>query len=234
MKKACQRTLDDLGLDYLDLYLIHFPISLEFVDFDKKYPPEWVNMDGKMVLTKQDITETWKEMEHLKNIGMVTSIGVSNFNSALLRQIYNISRHPPETMQIELHPYLSQEKLIKQCREYGMEIMGFSPLGAKSYFELNMATHDQDLTNHFSILGLSVKYGKTAVQILLRWGVQRGTIPICKSSSSGHMLENIDIFDFWLETSDMDLIDGLNKDKRFNDPGEFCLAAFGTFCPIYD
>ena len=231
---ACRKTLDDLGLDYLDQYLIHFPISLEYVSFEDKYPPEWTNKDGKMVLVKQDLAKTWKAMESLKDMGLVHEIGLSNFNSALLRQICNIARHQPTVMQVELHPYLTQEKFLKQCQEYGMEVTGFSSLGAKSYFELSMADESQDLVDHPTIIGLSGKYGKTPVQMLLRWGIQRGTIPICKSCHPEHMHENFNIFDFSIEELDMSRITGLNKNLRFNDPGEFCLSAFGTFCPIYD
>ena len=231
---ALKKTLTDLQLDYLDLYLIHFPISLEYIPFEKKYPPEWVNLDNKMVLCSQDLTETWKAMEELYNTKLVRYIGISNFNSSILRQIINTSSIKPHVIQLELHPYLSQPRMIKLCQDLKINIQAYSPLGAKSYIELNMANTLQDLTNNLLIIEISKKYNKTPVQILLRWAIQRKTTPICKASSNEHMRENLDIFDFSLSLVDMELINSLNKNIRFNDPGKFCLEAFGTFCPIYD
>ncbi len=196
---AFKRTLDDLKLDYLDLYLIHFPISLEFVPFNDKYPPEWVNLENKMVLKNVNINDTWKQMENLVKINNVKEIGVSNFNTALLTQIMNSSEIKPTHLQIELHPYLQQKNMLKFAQEtYNLEIIGFSPLGAKSYLEINMAKEYQDLTKHQIIINLAKKYKKSTVQILLRWAIDRNTIPICKSNNIEHIKENIDIFDFRL------------------------------------
>ena len=97
-----------------------------------------------------------------------------------------------------------------------------------------MAEPIQDLTNHSLIHSISKKYNKSPVQILLRWAIQRKTNPICKSSSNIHMIENSDIFDFSISNMDMKDINMLNKHFRFNDPGKFCLEAFGNYCPIYD
>ena len=232
---ALKKTLSDLQLEYLDLYLIHFPISLEYVPFfDEKYPPEWVNRDNKMVLYSQDLSLTWKSMEKLYKNGLIRQIGISNFNSSLLRQLINSSSIKPHAIQIELHPYLTQQRMIKLCEEYKMDIYAYSPLGAKSYIELNMAEPIQDLTNHSLIHSISKKYNKSPVQILLRWAIQRKTNPICKSSSNIHMIENSDIFDFSISNMDMKDINMLDKHHRFNDPGKFCLEAFDTYCPIYD
>ena len=231
---AFKKSLSDLKLDYLDLYLIHFPISLEYVPIDKKYPPEWTNLEDKMILQEQDLTDTWREMENIYNLGLSKQIGVSNFNSSLLRQIVNTSKIVPHAIQIELHPYLIQKNMLKLCKEYNMEVIAYSPLGAKSYLELNMATELQDLTKHDLIIHLSKYYKKSPVQILLRFAVERSIIPICKSSTMLHMEENINIFDFSLTELDFERIMKLDIKLRFNDPGKFCLEAFGTFCPIYD
>ncbi len=187
-----------------------------------------------MVLQPQDLSETWKAMEELYQQKLVKSIGVSNFNSALLRQIINSSSIPPEAIQIELHPYLSQERMLTMCRQLQIPVIAYSPLGAKSYIELEMATNLQDLCSHQIILQLSQQHGKSPVQILLRWAIQRKTIPICKSSSEKHMIENLDIFDFSLSLGEMDSIRDLNQNLRFNDPQKFCLEDFETLCPIYD
>ena len=108
-----------------------------------------------MVLQPQDLSETWKAMEELYRQKLVQSIGVSNSNSALLRQIINSSSIPPEAIQIELHLYLSQEWMLSMCSQLQIPVIAYSPLGAKSYIELEMATSLQDLCSHQIILQLS-------------------------------------------------------------------------------
>lgn len=92
---ALDKCLEDLGLDYVDEFLIHFPISMEFVPFDEKYPPEWLNSEGKMVLVKNDINATWRAMEALVETGKTRFIGLSNFNCQNIRQIKSIARIQP-------------------------------------------------------------------------------------------------------------------------------------------
>ena len=112
--------------------------------------------------------------------------------------------------------------MLTMCRQLQIPVIAYSPLGAKSYIELEMATSLQDLCSHQIILQLSQQHGKSPVQILLRWTIQRKTIPICKSSSEKHMIENLDIFDFSLSLGEMESIGNLNQNLRFNDPGKFC------------
>jgi D-xylose reductase len=97
-----------------------------------------------------------------------------------------------------------------------------------------MAIPEDSLLDHRIIQCLALNYGKSAAQILLRWGVQRGTSVIPKTSSPDRMAENLNIFDFELSAQDMDAISSLDQARRFNDPGVFCESAFGTFCPIYE
>uniref|UniRef100_A0A7S2I4B2 NADP-dependent oxidoreductase domain-containing protein n=1 Tax=Helicotheca tamesis TaxID=374047 RepID=A0A7S2I4B2_9STRA len=231
---AMDRSLRDLGLDYVDEYLIHFPISMEFVPFEKKYPPEWTNLDGKMVVVKNDINETWKAMESLVDAGKARCIGVSNFNCQHIRQVLSVARIRPTSLQIECHPHLSQEKIIRFAREAGMRVTVFSPLGGTSYISLNMATQDDLLFNNPLLRVLTAKYGKTTAQIMLRWAVQRNTLPISKTSSVKRMEENQALFDFYLHREDVLEINRLNLNRRYNDPGEFCEGGMGTFCPIYE
>lgn len=231
---ALDRCLQDLGLDYVDEFLIHFPISMEFVSFDEKYPPEWQNMNGEMVLVKNDITATWKAMENLVASGKTRFIGLSNFNCQHIRQVLSTAKIRPTSLQIECHPHLSQSKLIRFARDSGIRVSAFSPLGGTSYISLDMATGDDLLFENPSVVGISKRYNKTAAQVMLRWSIQRNTLPISKSSSLGRMQENRAIFDFYLTKEEMDAIDSLNKSRRYNDPGVFCEAGMGTFCPIYE
>jgi len=231
---ALDRCLQDLGLDYVDEFLIHFPISMEFVPFEQKYPPEWTNMNGEMVLVKNDITATWKAMETLVDNGKTLNIGVSNFNCQHIRQVLSIARIRPTSLQIECHPHLSQQKLIRFAREAGIRVSAFSPLGGTSYISLDMATKSDLLFENDSILAISKRHNKTAAQVMLRWSIQRNTLPISKSSNFGRMQENRALMDFYLTKEEMDAIDSLNKNHRYNDPGVFCEEGMGTFCPIYE
>mmetsp|Transcript_21635 Transcript_21635/g.45172 ORF Transcript_21635/g.45172 Transcript_21635/m.45172 type:complete len:393 (-) Transcript_21635:145-1323(-) len=231
---ALARTLEDLQLDYVDEYLIHFPITMEYVSFEDKYPPEWHNMQGKMVVLNHDIGETWKAMEELHGEGKCKEIGVCNFSTQLLRQLLSGCTVRPSTLQIELHPENSQQRLVRFAREQGMRVTAFSIFGGTSYVELGGATMSESLLQNKTIQDIANGKNKTPAQILVRWACQRGTLPLCKSSKAERMVQNRDIFDFYLTPSDMEKIDGLNKNRRYNDPGDFCEAAFGTYCPIYE
>jgi len=231
---ACQRSLTDLQLSYLDEYLIHFPISMEFVPFEKKYPPEWVNLDGKMVVVPNDICATWKAMEDLVSNGMAKTIGVCNFSIQLLRQIFSTCTIRPSTLQVELHPQNSQQKLARFAHENGMNITAFSAFGSVSYVVLSMSTEEDSLFSNPKIVKIAEAKKKTPAQILIRWAMERGVFPLTKTVNRNRMKENRDVFDFSLTSDDMAVINGLNENRRYNDPGVFCELAFGTFCPIYE
>lgn len=229
---ACQKSMQDLGLDYLDEYLIHFPISMEYVPIDQKYPPEWTNLDGKMVLVLNDMCATWAAMEDLLDRGLVRRIGVCNFTIQLLRQILSTCRIRPTTLQVELHPHNSQQHLIRFARDAGIHVTAFSVLGASSYLELDMATSADMLLTNPVVVQIAEAHRKTPAQILLRWALQRNTFPLSKTTS--RMEENRNVFDFYLTGHDMTALNGLNQNRRYNDPGAFCEPGMGTFCPIYE
>jgi len=137
-------------------------------------------------------------------------------------------------LQIETHPHNTQEKLIRFARECGIRVTAFSVMGASSYLELDMATPEEMLVRDKTVADIAASKGKSAAQILIRWAVQRNTLPLSKTCTVHRMRENRDVFDFYLTPSEMRRISGLNKNRRYNDPGVFCEAAFGTFCPIYE
>jgi D-xylose reductase len=235
---ALERTLSDLQLEYLDLYLIHFPISLQFVPFDTRYPPEWVfepEAESPMMKTsKVPLNETWGAMEEMRSQGLTKQIGVCNYTSGLLHDLMSYAKHKPDVLQIESHPYLTQERLIRLAKNYGLAVTAFSPLGASSYFELDMAREGESVLETSVVKEIADRLGKTSAQVVLRWGVQRGTSIVPKSTRVERMKENLNIFDFELSTEDMLSISALNQNRRFNDPGHFCEDAFNTFYPIYD
>lgn len=235
---ALEKTLEDLGVDYLDSYLIHFPIAQPFVPFETRYPPEWIFDPEASVPVMETapvpLFETWQAMEALVEKGLVKNIGVCNYSSGLLNDLMSYAKIKPSELQIESHPYLTQERLIRLAKDYSLSVTTFSPLGALSYLELQMADALESVLTQDVVVNAAQRVNKTPAQVALRWGVQRGCTIIPKSSKVERLQENIDIFDFELTAQEMDDISALNQNRRFNDPGDFCEAAFNKFFPIYD
>lgn len=208
---------------------------MDYVPIDKKYPPEWTNLEGKMVLAPNDMMATWRAMEDLVHAGKIRNIGVCNFGIQLLRQVIATCRIRPTTLQIELHPHNSQAHLVRFAHDTGMHVTAFSVLGAASYLELDMASSNDILLYDDPIVNsIANRHRKSPAQILIRWALQRNTLPLCKTSRPERMKENRDVFDFFLSGKDMQALNGLNKNRRYNDPGEFAEPGMGTFCPIYE
>ena len=238
VRAACERTLKDLRLSELDLYLIHFPIALQYVDFDTRYPPEWIADPAaeNPVMTPDAVplSDTWGAMEELVHAGLVKEIGVCNYNTGLLHDLMAYSQIKPAMLQIESHPYLTQERLLRAAAQYDMAVTAFSPLGALSYLELNMADMGESVLEQAAVKEAAARVDRTSAQVVLRLGIQRGTAVIPKTSRVERLKENQLLFDFELNEAEMSAISALNRNRRFNDPGHFCEEAFGTFFPIYD
>lgn len=234
VRAACEKSLSDLGLDYLDLYLVHFPIALEYVPFDKMYPPGWTGGKDSMTPIKVPYADTWKAMEELVDAGLVKRIGVCNLTSSSLRDVLSYARIRPAVHQIEVHPYLTQNKLVRFCQEEDIAVTAFSPFGADSYIQLDRAVENERLLTHPVLEKIAQTHHKTTAQVALRWAMQRGTIPIPKTQSPEHLRENFDLFEFTLGEEELAAITALDQHRRFNDPGVFGEPNFNTFYPIYD
>lgn len=172
---ACERSLLRLGLPYVDLYLIHWPVEGQSND-------------------------TWKAMIQLLKEGKTRAIGVSNYEIFHLQEILENFDVLPSVNQIEFHPFLYQEKLLEFCKINNIQLAAYSPL-----------TRGQKL-DHPTLVGLAKKYGKTSAQLLIRWSLPHGLIVIPKSIRENRMRENIQVFDFQLEETDMKLLNSLNED----------------------
>jgi D-xylose reductase len=238
VEAACRRTLQDLGVEYLDLYLIHFPISLQFVDFETRYPPEWFfdpsAAQPKMQIDPVPLSDTWIAMEALQKKGLVKNIGICNYSSGLLHDLMAYAEIKPAMLQIESHPYLTQESLIRAAQSYGIAVTAFSPLGALSYVSLDMASENESVLQQQAVIAAAKRLQRSPAQVVLRWGIQRGTAVIPKTINPDRLKENLALFDFELSDEEMAAISALNQNRRFNDPGVFCDLAFNTFYPIYD
>lgn len=238
VRPALERSLRDLGLDYLNLYLIHFPIAQEFVPFETRYPPGWFLDPAApkpgMKFARVPLAETWGAMEELIGAGLVRHIGVCNYGTALLRDLLSYARIRPAVLQIELHPFLTQEKLVRFARESGLAVTAFSPLGAQSYYSIGMAEPAESVFDHHTIRDIAWLHGRSPAQIVLRWAIQRGTSVVPKTTRPERLRENLALHDFELSAEEMAAISALNRNRRFNDPGVFAEKAFNTFCPIYE
>ena len=238
VRPAVERSLRDLGLEYLDLYLVHFPIALQYVPFETRYPPEWTHdpaaNEPRMEPIAVPLADTWRAMEDLVSAGLVRRIGLCNCTIALIRDLLAAARIRPAVLQVELHPFLTQEKLLRFCRESSIAVTAFSPLGAPSYVPLGMATAAESVLEHPVVTGIAAAVGRTPAQVVLRWGMQRGTAVIPKTSRPERLRENLAACEFTLAAEQMQAIAALDRGRRFNDPGDFCERAFGTFFPIYE
>jgi len=234
VRTACEKSLADLGLDYLDLYLVHFPIALEYVPFDEMYPPGWTAGKNAMSPIKVPYADTWRAMEELVDAGLVKRIGVCNLTTSSLRDVLSYARIKPAVHQIELHPYLTQSAMVRYCQDEDIAVTAFSPFGADSYLPLDMAGEDERVLTNPVLLEIAEAHGRTTAQVALRWAMQRGTIPIPKTQSSQHLRENLDLFEFALSEEEFAAITALDQHRRFNDPAVFGEHAFNTFYPIFD
>lgn len=174
VKSAFERTLNNLGTDYLDLYLIHWPLP------EPGYA-EWRQLDK----------ETWRAMEELYEAGKIRAIGLSNFLPHHIENILKDCRVRPAVDQIEYHPGYSQEAVVNYCRESGILVQAWSPIGRSRVL-------DEPLVKE-----LAAKYGVSPAQICLKFAVQRNIIPLPKSSSEDRMRENLDLYSFELEPDDI-------------------------------
>ncbi|XP_036615548.1 prostaglandin-E(2) 9-reductase-like [Trichosurus vulpecula] len=210
VRPALEETLKNLQLDYLDLYIIHFPISL-------KPGKDLMPMDEnqKVIGDSVDLCDTWEAMEKCKDAGLVKSIGVSNFNRRQLEMILNKTglKHKPVCNQVECHPYLNQSKLLEFCKSKDIILVAYSALGSQ---------REAPWTEQFPtvledpVLGaIAKKHNRSPAQVALRYQIQRGVVVLAKSFTEKRIKENFQVFDFQLTPEDMKAIDGLNKNPRY-------------------
>lgn len=178
-KSSFEQSLKDLGLDYVDLFLIHWPRPMKFRD-------NWQKANA----------ETWKAMEELYEGGKIRAIGVSNFMPLHLSALFDTAKIAPMVNQIRLCPGCTQDEVVRYSREKGMILEAYSPLGTGRIFDAD------------DIMFLSSKYGKSIAQISIRWSLQMGFLPLPKSVNEERIRSNIDVFDFELSDEDMEFLSG--------------------------
>jgi len=211
------------GIDYFDLFIVHFPVALKYVDPSVRYPPGWEDENGKVTPSKAPIQETWQAMESLVEKGLAKSIGVSNFQGSLLLDLLRYAKIRPATLQIEHHPYLVQNTLTTLAEAEGIKVTAYSSFGPQSFIELgwDKAKDTPVLFEHPVITKLAEKYKKTPAQVLLRWATQRGIAVIPKSNNAKRLEQNLDVTSFEMEKGEVAEISGLDKNLRFNNPTDY-------------
>ncbi|KAJ5978789.1 hypothetical protein N7501_002131 [Penicillium viridicatum] len=218
---------DSWGLGYIDLFLMHFPCALKYIDPTvREYPAWWMDETGTVTPDNVPIRETWEAMETLVDSGIAHSIGVSNFQAQSLYDIKTYARHPISALQIEHHPYLVQSELIQMAQENGIAVTAYSSFGPQSFVELPPAFSKRArgiplLFEAGPVRVVAEKYGVSAARVLLRWATQRGIAVIPKSNDRTRLAENLDVLDFQMTDEEIEAISGLDRGLRFNDPGSY-------------
>lgn len=207
---AMRKSLENFGLDYVDLYLIHTPIGYEHREPEELLPKD---KDGNLAFSDVDYLDTWKAMEKLVDLGLTKSIGVSNFNSEQITRILENCRIKPVTNQVECSATLNQKKLTAFCKERDITVTAYSPLTRPHSYAADSNLPKPALLDD-RVKKIGEKYGKTSAQIVLRYLVQLGVIPIPKSSNENRIKENINIFDFELNNEEVALMDTFHTGQR--------------------
>lgn len=195
-KAAFERTLNRLQMDYVDLYLIHWPRQTE-------NDQNWKEVD----------LDTWRAMEELYKEGKIKGLGLSNFLPHHIENILENASVKPVVDQLELHPGYTQEAAVRYCQEHDIRVQAWSPLGRGKE-----VLWGNDILNQYA-----EKYGKSLAQISLRFLVQKGIIPLVKSSAMERMKQNQDIFDFEISKEDMSMLNNMPQTTWLGEHPDFAI-----------
>ena len=205
-ESCIKKSLKNLDMDYIDLYLIHWP---KFFDYDKK--------GNKINLVP--LHKIWPIMESFVEKGYTKYIGVSNFNVQSLLNLLSFCKIKPLVNEIEFHPYLFQKQLVNFCRREDIILFGYNPLVKGCYCADTAEENMRNLLGEKIIVDLSKKYNKTVGQIVLNWSISREVIPIPMTSNLHRMKENLGSTEFIMDKNDLKKIDELNRNQRYGQSG---------------
>ncbi|KAK0182931.1 hypothetical protein PV327_001015 [Microctonus hyperodae] len=209
VEKWIKKSLKALQLNYLDLYLIHTPFTFEEVG-DELHPFD-ENGNIKIDSSTNHIT-IWAEMEQQVLVGRTKAIGLSNFNIDQINRILSIAQQPISNLQIELHAYFQQSSLVQFCNDKNIIVTAYSPLGSRGF--VNLLGKESVIPNIMEndvVVKIAKKHDKSPAQVALRFINQKGIVAIPKSTNSTRIKENIDIFNFQLDSEDMEALTALDQ-----------------------
>ncbi|KAG5744123.1 hypothetical protein H9Q69_010034 [Fusarium xylarioides] len=207
VKWSFENSLKNFGLDYIDLFLVHWPIAAEK---DEDYKPK-IGPDGKYVI-KKDLTEnpepTWRAMEEIYASGKARAIGVSNWTVEGLKKLLSFAKVKPAVNQIEIHPFLPNEELVKFCQENDILPAAYSPLGSQN----QVPTTGEKVRTNETLNAVAERSGNTLAQVLLAWGLRRGYAVLPKSSTPSRIESNFQVPN--LSDEDFEAIQSVAKGRH--------------------
>ncbi|KAI0378789.1 Aldo/keto reductase [Hypomontagnella monticulosa] len=214
---AVNITLRDLQVDYLDLYLIHWPVAFQKGATDEERFP--INPENEQVhVIDVPIEDTWKAMEALVKKGKIRTIGVSNFTQEKIERLWKTATIKPAVNQIEIHPYFQQSAFVTWMQENGIVVEAYSPLGNNIY---NLPRGVDDPKIH----EIAARLGKQPAQVIINWTVQRNIVVLPKSVTPERIAANLETFE--LPKDAMDQISSLDRNHRYNFPARLGVNIFG-------
>lgn len=246
VRPAVEKILKDLDMDYLDLLYIHFPLPFKAVDVNdaEHYPPGFFTpnqltkgQENIIELENVPLYKTWEALEALYHptSGKIRNLGLSNCQGVLIQDLLFGCKVKPQFLQIEIHPYLPQWRLVEWCHLHNIQVTAYSTFGSQSFIELQSATAENcvNLLDHDLIKKIAAKYyGASNAEVLLQWAVQRKLCIIPKSNNVKRLESNLNFsskFPNKLSDEDMEKIASLENGTRFNDPWDWNNMKFPTF-----
>lgn len=206
---AARRSLEDLRLEALDLYLVHWPIGVRRDVVMARSASDFATGDDVA------LAETWRGMEEVAELGLARAIGVSNFSARKLRDVAASARRRPEVDQVEVHPYLQQRELLAACAAEGVAVTGYSPLGSPDRPAGMKRSDEVSLLEDPVIAEIAAQKGASPAQVLIAWQLHLGLSVIPKSVDPTRLRENLEAERLRLDESDLDEIRGLERGERY-------------------
>ena len=217
VRPALERTLGDLGLDYLDLYLVHWPLPQRPGVAFPAGPADYLPADADA------LADTWAGMESTVDQGLARCIGLSNFNIPRVQAVLDRAQVRPAVLQVELHPYLAQRQLVDWCHDQCTLPTAYCPLGSIDRPDRLRQPDEPVLLEDPVIAGIARQHAASPAQVLIAWAIRRGTSVIPKSSNPARLAENFAAASLALDGEDMQAIDALDRGFRYIDGRFWCL-----------